>query len=134
MIISWNEVKRLNSLRMFRVFLICSHLQKNYLSFSDCSLSKSRSRSSILFLYPGIPKRARSDFSITHIPCQQRRNQLNTRYTFVNSEIMIPQNSMDERICRGHLQATRGLDVSIHPSPLEPGLSPSHLLYMENFT
>ena len=47
---------------------------------------------------------------------------------------MSPPNSMEEKKCSDNLQATRGLDISIHPYPLKPGLSPSHLLYKEDFT
>ena len=44
---------------------------------------------------------------------------------------LLPPNLMRMRKCRDHLQAIRGSGIYIHPSLC---LSPSHLLYKEDFT
>ena len=55
---------------------------------------------------------SKCDFFSTHSPCWQRRKLLDTSYSTVHLETMASPNSMSERKCWGHLQATQGLGYS----------------------
>ena len=93
------------------------------------TLSEFPSRSSVLCLYHGC-KKTKNDFSTTHSTCRQRRKSLGTDYPPVHPGITTPHNSMRMRKCRSRLQTTRRFwGIPIHPSSLDLGLSPSHLLY-----
>ena len=87
-------------------FPICSHPQ--WFHLPSCIVYYLSLLPGLLtLLVPWISKNTESDFSSTSSPCRQRREPLDTCYSFVHSGLWYSQFNGSEE-CRDYLQATRG--------------------------
>ena len=123
------KFKRLNSLKKFPtsvVGFICHP--------PCCSLYESPSRSSALPLYPKCLKYW--DWPLHYSLSLSEEKEAIDRWLLFRSfgDNCLTQFNRNGK-CRDHLQATQWFRIlQLIPPPLGPGLSPSNLLYMENFT